>query len=190
MRCPEHPDRLVAGRCGVCGEHFCADCLGEASLGEPACPRCAPALARRLSAQPPAGRSRILPLMLLAALLVSVGLTALLLWPDERPPPPPDDSERAWRAAWQALEETGQALELFKLREGRYPDRLDELVPTDLAALPPDPYAPQGRPLAWGRTRALPASRLLYSLGPDRLDGRGAPYDPLERRGDLVYPLR
>ncbi len=37
------------------------------------------------------------------------------------------------------------AIELFALESGRYPDTLDELVPSVLASLPIDPYAPDGR---------------------------------------------
>lgn len=189
MRCPTHGDRVVTGRCGVCGEHFCGDCLSPGALGDPVCTSCAPALARRAAeAPPPAPRTRLL-LPVIAVALCSAVVTALLLMPRD-PAPAPDDSDAAWRAAWGALEETGLALELFKLREGRYPDRLDELVPGDLSEIPRDPFAGGAAPLIWGVTRGQPAARLLYSLGPDRIDQRGAPFDPLDRRGDLVYPVR
>ncbi len=190
MRCPDHPDRLVAGRCGVCGRHFCDGCLDEGALGDPVCGTCAPSLARRAATVPEPRRSRLPLLLIGAVLLASAGLTALLLLPDHRPPPAPDDGEAAWRDAWRALEETGLALELYRLREQRYPDRLEELVPDDLAALPRDPYARGGAPLRYGETSGEPVSRLVWSLGPDRLDQGGAPFDALARRGDLVYPLR
>jgi hypothetical protein len=88
------------------------------------------------------------------------------------------------------LEQTGLALELFRSREGRYPDHLEELVPDDLAAVPSDPFGAAGAPLVYATAAAGPATRLLYSLGPDRIDQRGSPFDPVDRRGDLLYPVR
>lgn len=114
-------------------------------------------------------------------MLVVAAAAAVLL----RPAPP---SRRA-QAAWQALERTGEALEAFSAREGHYPDELSELVPRELAALPPDPWA-EGAPLRYAAPPGNPDGRILYSLGPDGLDQRGAPRDPISGAGDLVYPVR
>lgn len=189
MRCPSHPERIAAGRCCVCGTCFCDACLAPSELGEPICAACAPRLARRLAEASPSRSGRLLLVPgLVVTLVLSIALTLLLLAPRDAPLPA-DDSEAAWRAAWQALEETGLALELFRLREGRYPGRLEDLVPADLATLPSDPFGRGGAALVYGETIGRPASRLLYSLGPDRIDQRGAPFDPVDRRGDLLYPL-
>ena len=132
---------------------------------------------------------RLLWLGALAALLVSAVATLLLLRPADAPPEA-DQSQASYRAAWLALEQTAAALELFELREGRYPDRLDELVPQDLPDLPADPFGRAGAPLAWGAVTAGPATHVLYSLGPDRIDQQGRFFDPVDRSGDLLYPVR
>ncbi len=108
-----------------------------------------------------------------------IGLLAL------RPDPPARTSLRAW----QALERTGEALEAYSAREGRYPDDLEELVPRELPALLLDPWA-DGSPLRYSPPAGNPEGRILYSIGPDRSDQRGTPRDPVTGVGDLVYPVR
>lgn len=117
--------------------------------------------------------------LLLAALGVAIAAFAL------RAPPP----ELTARQAWRALERTGEALEAFSAAEGRYPDDLAELIPRELAALPHDPWA-EGTPLRYVAPPANPDGRILYSIGPDGLDQRGTPRDPVTGAGDLVYPVR
>jgi hypothetical protein len=190
VRCPDHPDRVVTGRCGVCGAHFCAACLSPSPLGEPVCGTCAPSVARQHpETTAPRSDRRLLWGALLVAVVLSAAGTALLLR-DGDGPPSTDDSRASYRDAWVALEQTGLALELFRSREGRYPDHLEELVPDDLAAVPSDPFGAAGAPLVYATAAAGPATRLLYSLGPDRIDQRGSPFDPVDRRGDLLYPVR
>jgi hypothetical protein len=63
---------------------------------------------------------------------------------------------------------TAIALELFRRREGRYPDRLDQLVPRFLPAVPIDPM--DGQPLRYTLRAGQP---LLYSVGHDRVDDGG-----------------
>lgn len=102
--------------------------------------------------------------------------------------------------AWQ-LEHDGQA-----------PERLEELIPSELTSLPVDPYS--GNPFGYRRsmgqgvlplgTRASrvfgaagkpvvlsqPGQWLLYSVGPDRHDDGGMSSGPSEQaNGDLVYPI-
>ena len=94
------------------------------------------------------------------------------------------------RAAYEAIEVTGLALEGHRRDTGRYPDGLDSLVPNYLRRLPNDPFrAPHG-PLGYVSPPGNPDGRILYSVGPDGLDQGGSPLDPITRQGDLAYPVR
>jgi len=68
--------------------------------------------------------------------------------------------------------ETMLALEIFKGRTGHYPERLQELVPEDLAALPMDPFAAD-RPLAYRRAAGAEGGYVLYSVALDGEDNDG-----------------
>lgn len=83
------------------------------------------------------------------------------------------------------LEIVGLACERFRAAHGAWPASLDELVPGQLATLPPDPY---GGALRLGPD-PLGGGHVVYSLGPDRVDQGGVPRDPVSGAGDLVYPL-
>lgn len=66
------------------------------------------------------------------------------------------------------------ALEHHRLREGRYPERLEDLVPRDLPAVPLDPWS--GRGLGYKRLAqpdAVGRGYLLYSVGGDEVDDGG-----------------
>ncbi len=172
MRCPNHPDRAATARCGVCGQRFCPACAPtEARLDEPVCASC------HASLPPPPVRARRpwgrLALILLVVAGGLAGAAAL-----RRP---------ALVRAFDALESVGLALEEFRAAQGRYPDRLEELVPDVLAELPRDPFDPAGGPLRYGHAEG---AVLLYSLGPDRLDQRGTPRDPATGAGDLPLVVR
>ncbi len=72
------------------------------------------------------------------------------------------------------------AIERFKLREGTYPQSLNQLVPDFLPSLPVDPYATDGRfiyrpldPTADEFSRAY----ILYSVAADQADDNGT-HDP------------
>ncbi len=117
--------------------------------------------------------------------MVALILAGLALGWSLRPPP----ADRVAGDAWRALELTGEALEAFSAVEGRYPDDLEELVPRELPRLPDDPWA-RGGPLQYAAPPGNPDGRVLYSVGPDRLDQRGLPRDPITGAGDLVYPVR
>ncbi len=180
MRCPDHPERLADRACSICGAWRCERCAPvHADLDDPVCPPCAAALLRRPPPPPPTHTGRRL------IAIVGVAILALgIAWAASRPRP----QQRAQRA-WRALEHTGEALEAFAAREGRYPDDLAALVPRELPRLPPDPWAPQ-QPLRYVAPPGNPDGRILYSLGPDGLDQRGTPRDPITGDGDLVYPVR
>jgi len=60
------------------------------------------------------------------------------------------------------------AVERYRLARGHWPERLEDLVPDYLAAVPADPF--DGRPL---RLRRLPDGIVVYSVGPDRQDDSG-----------------
>jgi ABC-type transport system involved in multi-copper enzyme maturation permease subunit len=72
-------------------------------------------------------------------------------------------NKAALRCAAAAL-----AAERFRLRHGRWPEGLDELVPDDLARVPPDPF--DAAPM---RFRRLDDGLVVYSVGPDGVDDGG-----------------
>lgn len=162
----------------LCGDFHCPACAPpHAAVQGPVCPACVGSLLTAPSSPPrrvPWGR--VLGLLALGLALAAFGL---------RPPPAETTSSRAWRT----LERTGEALEAFAAREGRYPDLLVELVPRELPAVPQDPWDTSS-PLRYAAPAANPDGRILYSVGPDRLDQRGVPRDPVTGAGDLVYPVR
>ncbi len=73
-------------------------------------------------------------------------------------------------------------LELYRRRNGAWPQSLDMLVPDLLPAVPPDRF--DGRPM---RYRLIDGKPLLYSIGSYRDDDGGRP--PLDRRGRLTPKL-
>jgi hypothetical protein len=81
------------------------------------------------------------------------------------------------------------ALELFRSEHADYPDRLSELVPAYLPALPDDPFSSDGfryRRLKEGETAPPGGDRLylLYSIGADGRDDGGCT-DPRGRAAAL-----
>lgn len=79
------------------------------------------------------------------------------------------------------------ALERRRAATGAYPERLADLVPAQLPALPLDPWT--GRPFVY-KPRAAPAGQpphawpfVLYALGADRTDHGGLPPGPGQRGG-------
>lgn len=59
--------------------------------------------------------------------------------------------------------------ERFRLKNGRWPNDLHELVPTFLVEVPKDPCSP-GNELRW---KVTPTGRVVYSVGLDGKDGGG-----------------
>jgi len=75
----------------------------------------------------------------------------------------------------------------FKANYGKYPENLSELVAPEnrLAEVPADPF--DGRPI---RMRRVDGGITLYSIGKDRKDDGGRPWDDKKHEGDLVLRLR
>jgi hypothetical protein len=87
------------------------------------------------------------------------------------------------RDALLRLLKTDLALRLFRQERGRVPERLDELVPKYLAAIPVDPFSNQ--PLVYRRGDT---DYLLYSVGADGEDNGarfGSSFDTYSRGYDL-----
>lgn len=94
---------------------------------------------------------------------------------------------------------TALALRLFALDHGRAAERLDELVPRYLPAVPIDPFDPAGGPI---RYRAAMPRPVLYSLGENGVDDSNdwidalrdptspfvSPYHQIQT--DIVFELR
>ncbi len=96
-----------------------------------------------------------------------VELMSSILWPAQ---------ERATQGCFRALSKrrmaaTALAIRLFELDHGRRPERLSQLVPKYLAAVPVDPFADAGGTFGY---RPDGPSPVLYSVGPDGRDDRGA----------------
>ena len=80
------------------------------------------------------------------------------------------------------------ACHLYRLKEGKFPHTLQELVPAYLPEVPVDPYD--------GNTfRYKPEKNIVYSVGEDLIDSDGAgdvlnsSGYPIKRAKDLVYSL-
>lgn len=90
-------------------------------------------------------------------------------------------------AALVRMARTTVAVERFGLAEGRMPERLEDLVPDFLDAVPIDPY--DGEALRVGRTDS---AYKIYSVGQNRTDEGGVePENPSGswRDGDLVFEV-
>ncbi len=71
--------------------------------------------------------------------------------------------------AWQHLVTTALAIERYRNRQGRLPEKLEDLTPDFLAEVPADPFL-EWRPLQY---EAKGKSYVLYSVGRDRNDDGG-----------------
>jgi hypothetical protein len=69
------------------------------------------------------------------------------------------------------------AAERYRLAKGRWPERLDDLVPDYLPAVPTDPF--DGQPL---RLRRTDDGLMIYSIGPDGTDNGGN----LDRKSEVM----
>jgi len=75
------------------------------------------------------------------------------------------------------------ALEFRFARDGAYPEKLSELSPDPLAALPVDPFS--GEPFIYHRQGDL--TYVLYSVGPNGTDDGGRPADAGQENGDILF---
>jgi len=81
---------------------------------------------------------------------------------------------------------TATAVKLYKLKTGKIPDSLKDLVPTYLPNLPQDPFN-EFRPLQY---RHKDDKWIIYSFGPDKQDNQGSSkYDEanVEEKGDIIF---
>jgi len=78
-------------------------------------------------------------------------------------------------SAYERTAVTALGIERFRLANGRSPEKLEEIVPEFLPALPNDPF--DGKPM---RFRRLAKGYVVYSIGNDRHDdgGREKPLKP------------
>jgi hypothetical protein len=120
--------------------------------------------------------------------LLILGLTKVVL-PAYFSAPTPAQREEALRRAFTTV---GLALEQWKAKEGVYPERLEQLVPQHLEAIPLDPWDPGARSLRYvvhkSGTVAVQGAVLLYSVGPDGVDDGGLSRS-VGSSVDRVYPV-
>ena len=81
---------------------------------------------------------------------------------------------------------TSLAMERYRITNGKWPRKLDELVPEYLAKLPTDPF--NGESLLVG---TIPGGLVIYSVGPDLQDNNGLVDDlnPLKEGTDIGFRL-
>jgi hypothetical protein len=109
------------------------------------------------------------------------GLLTSILVPDLNRAFQTEAEDEALHAAGQV----GVAVARYRLDHNAFPPNFDALVPRYLDEIPHDPF--DGKPL---RYRNHGDDFLLYSLGPDRKDDGGAPFDQRTGSGDLVFTVK
>lgn len=199
MRCAQHPERIAAGECAVCGKFHCSDCLTNVA-NETVCLTCEPA-AQQLEATsssaektPNASRGRAIGTVAVVVLLA--GLATLALWPNPDTqlvlpePADPEERDELGRRCFAALESAAVALETHRAERGDYARAWEELVPELLDAAPEDPWDPSGGSLRLGQPDWDSDGIVLYSVGPDRVDNGGRLYSAETGQGDWVYRVR
>lgn len=72
----------------------------------------------------------------------------------------------------------------YHAKNGKYPEKLDELVPGFVAFVPLDPF--DGKSMRWKRAND---KLVIYSIGPDGIDDGGAHFDPQTQKGDITFEL-
>jgi hypothetical protein len=85
----------------------------------------------------------------------------------------------------RGLVQLGVAATAYKAKNGKYPEKLAQMVPEFIPEVPVDPY--DGRPL---RLRPVEGGVVVYSVGRDRDDDGGRPAGEGKEDGDLVFRLR
>ena len=71
----------------------------------------------------------------------------------------------------------------YQLKNSRFPEKLNDLVPDFLMIVPIDPF--DGKPMKYTRTDK---GVVVYSIGPDMVDNGGKPMDD-KRKGDVTFEL-
>jgi hypothetical protein len=87
--------------------------------------------------------------------------------------------------AQRGLVRLAVAAAAYKAKHDKLPEKLADLVPDFIAEAPADPY--DGRSLRLHRDKA---GLVIYSIGRDRKDDGGRPWDEEKQSGDLVFRLR
>jgi hypothetical protein len=72
----------------------------------------------------------------------------------------------------------------YHVKNGKYPEKLDELAPGFIAFVPLDPF--DGKPM---RLKQTEKEMIIYSIGPDGIDDGGTPLDQETRKGDITFEL-
>ncbi len=87
--------------------------------------------------------------------------------------------------AYRRMTKVALALERYRIVEGHYPERLEELVPAYLPEVLIDPF--DGKPI---RFKPEASDLLVYSIGRDGQDGGGDQGSEDKRASDIVYVLK
>ncbi len=82
------------------------------------------------------------------------------------------------------LADLGVAATRYKLKHGKYPAQLTDMIPEFLPAVPTDPMT--GKPMNMAATED---GLIIYSLGPDMKDDGGAEWEGGKRTGDYTFCL-
>ena len=72
----------------------------------------------------------------------------------------------------------------YRAKNGKFPEKLDDLVPNFITFVPVDPF--DGQPM---RLKQIDGKLMIYSIGPDGVDNGGARYDEETHKGDITFEL-
>jgi len=86
--------------------------------------------------------------------------------------------------ARRGLARLALAMERYRAGKGAYPESLDAVAPAYIPAVPRDPF--DGQPLRMVRRDGR---IVLYSIGEDREDDGGEPWNASDNTGDVVFRL-
>ncbi len=78
----------------------------------------------------------------------------------------------------------GLAMCQYRAKNGRFPEKLEDLRPDFLSALPVDPFDDKPLKLRHAEDRVI-----VYSVGPDMKDDGGAAFDESNKTGDILFEL-
>ena len=105
-------------------------------------------------------------------------LPLILFWLEKQP------KDMARGDAQRATAAIALAMCRYRATNGKYAEKLDDLVPDFLPFVPIDPF--DGKPM---RLTRADGKLVIYSIGPDGVDDAGTPYDQTSRKGDIIFEL-
>lgn len=201
--CTNHPDVETTLSCAGCSRPFCPDCLvpleklhlcadckakflGEGESGVVPAPPDAPTAKRRRAPRRRRTRESATPWVIGFGALAFVLIFAFIVLTRLARPVVEDRQAEKLADALEQLAIVGAAVERYRVETGDFPTELAKLVPDYLTDVPTDPYRKKQAPVY---RREKSGEVLLYSVGPDKKDNDGTPWDPQEETGDLVYLL-